>query len=78
MTADRYEPVSCDYHDQLEAAAMHKQRVELEFNLDGMTQKEVGKIEDVYTANGAEFVKFAADDGALDIRLDQIISFRRA
>jgi len=32
----------------------------------------------VYSANGAEFVKFAADDGALDIRLDQIISFRRA
>jgi len=39
MTAERYEPVSCDYHDQLEAAAMHKERVELEFNLDGMTQK---------------------------------------
>jgi len=78
MTAERYEPVSCDTHDQLEAAAMHKERVELEFNLDGMTQKEVGKIEDVYSANGAEFVKFAADDGALDIRLDQIISMRRA
>lgn len=74
----RYQPISCDSHDQLEAAAMHRQRVELEFHLDGMTQKEVGRIDDVYTADGAEFVKFAADHGAIDIRLDQIISMRPA
>ncbi|MEA2491031.1 MAG: Modulator of Rho-dependent transcription termination [Acidobacteriota bacterium] len=76
MSNDRYEPVSCDYHDQLEAAAMHKQVVELEFDLEGVTQKERGKIEDVYTANGAEFVRFAADSGALEIRLDHIISVK--
>jgi Rho-binding antiterminator len=76
MSNDRYEPVSCDYHDQLEAAAMHKQVVELEFDLEGVTQKERWKIEDVYTANGAEFVRFAADSGALEIRLDHIISVK--
>ena len=76
MTTERYEPVSCDYHDQLEAAAMHKKDVELEFDLEGVTQTERGKIADVYTANGAEFVKFVSDDGAIDIRLDQIISMR--
>jgi transcriptional antiterminator Rof (Rho-off) len=76
MSEERYEPVSCDYHDQLEAAAMHKSEVELEFELEGVTQKERGKIQDVYTANGAEFVKFASDSGNLEIRLDQIISFR--
>ena len=74
MTEERYEPVSCDYHDQLEAAAMHRQEVELEFDLEGVTQKEKGRVEDVYTANGAEFIRFAAGSGPLEIRLDHIIS----
>jgi Rho-binding antiterminator len=74
MTEERYEPVSCDYHDQLEAAAMHRQEVELEFDLEGVTQKAKGRVEDVYTANGAEFIRFAADSGPLEIRLDHIIS----
>lgn len=76
MTEERYEPVSCDYHDQLEAAAMHKSEVELEFDLEGVTQKNRGRIADVYTANGAEFVKFESESGPVEIRLDQIISFR--
>ena len=76
MNQERYEPVSCDYHDELEAAAMHKTPVELEFDLEGVTQKERGTIADVYTANGAEFVKFESDSGSLEIRLDQIISMR--
>ena len=76
MTDEPYEPVSCDYHDQLEAAAMHKTHVELEFELEGVTQREWGRIADVYTANGAEYVKFEAPAGSVDIRLDQIISMR--
>ncbi len=78
MTEERYEPVSCDYHDELEAAAMHKSDVELEFELEGVPQRERGKIEDVYTAGGAEFVKFVGDAGPVEIRLDHIISFREA
>ncbi len=76
MTKERYEPVSCDHHDQLEAAAMHRTPVELEFDLEGVTQREKGRIRDVYTAEGAEFVKFDADSGPLEIRLDQIISMK--
>jgi Rho-binding antiterminator len=76
MSNEPYEPVSCDYHDQLEAAAMHKTNVELEFELEGVTQRERGRIADVYTADGAEFVKFEASQGSVDIRLDQIISMR--
>ena len=78
MAEDRYEPVSCDYHDQLEAAAMHRQKVELEFDLEGVTQRERGRVEDVYTRDGAEFVKFSAGDGPIDIRLDHIISLKEA
>jgi len=77
MTDERYQPVSCDYHDQLEEAAMHKKRVELEFDLEGVTQRETGTIADVYTADGAEFVKFVAPDGPVEIRLDHIISMRQ-
>ena len=76
MSTERYRPVSCDYHDQLEAAAMHKREVELEFDLEGVTQKERGKIADVFTSNGAEFVKFVSHSGPLDIRLDRIISMQ--
>ncbi len=76
MSEDRYEPVSCDYHDQLEAAAMHKTPVELEFDLNGVSQRERGRVEDVYTADGAEFIRFATDDEALEIRLDHIISMK--
>lgn len=76
MTEEQYEPVSCDYHDQLEAAAMHKTEVELEFDLEGVTQKERGRVEDVYTTNGAEFIRFASDRGQVEIRLDHIISMR--
>lgn len=76
MSEEHYEPVSCDYHDQLEAAAMHKSVVELEFELDGVPQKERGRVEDVYTANGAEFIRFASETGSLEIRLDHIISFQ--
>jgi Rho-binding antiterminator len=76
MTEEPYQPVSCDYHDQLEAAAMHKSTVEIEFDLEGVTQKERGRVEDVYTTNGAEFIRFASDSGSLEIRLDHIISMK--
>jgi len=78
MTEEPYEPVSCDYHDQLEAAAMHKTDVELEFELEGLPQRGRGKIADVYTAHGGEFVKFVGDAGPVEIRLDHIIAMREA
>lgn len=75
MSEEHYEPVSCDYHDQLEAAAMHRKPVELEFDLEGVSQRGRGRIQDVYTSDGAEWVRFVSDDGApLEIRLDHIIS----
>ncbi len=76
MSSQRYEPVSCDCHDQLEAAAMHQQEVELEFDLEGVIQKERGRIADVYAADGAEFVKFESPRGEIEIRLDRIVSMR--
>ena len=76
MTEERYEPVSCDYHDQLEAAAIRRTPVELEFDLEGVAKRQRGTIGDVYTADGAEFVRFDSDTGPLEIRLDRIISMK--
>ncbi len=76
MTEKDYRPVSCDYHDELEAASMHKKDVELEFTSDGVSKRERGKIADVYSSDGAEFVKFEAVRGSLAIRLDQITAFK--
>ena len=78
MATDRYQPISCDYHDQLEEAALHRKQIELEFELEGVPQKERGIIADVFTRQGAEFVKFVAPSGPVEIRLDQIISMREA
>lgn len=78
MDAEPYRPISCDYHDELEAASMHKERVELEFDLDGVTQRETGVVDDVYTADGAEFIRFRTGAGQLEIRLDHIISMRHS
>jgi Rho-binding antiterminator len=76
MADENYRPVSCDYHDELEAAALHRKEVEIEFDLEGTTQKERGRVEDVFSANGAEFIRFASDSGRLEIRLDHIISMK--
>lgn len=73
---ERYEPVSCDYHDILEAAATTRKEVEIEFDQQGVRQRERGRIADVYTADGAEFVRFAADNGEVTVRLDHIVGVR--
>jgi Rho-binding antiterminator len=76
MSEDDYAPVSCDYHDQLEAAAVTRKEVVLEFEDKGVRQKERGRIGDVYTAEGAEFVRLNATHGDREIRLDRIVSIR--
>lgn len=76
MGESDYQPVSCDYHDQLEAAAMHKQEVELEFEAKGERVRERGIIADVFTREGAEYVKVAKPAGSIELRLDQILSMR--
>ena len=75
MTENDYNPVSCDYHDQLEAAAMHHNEVRLEFDQNGVRLNQRGTIADVFTEDGAEFISFESGSGSIRIRLDEIISF---
>lgn len=76
MAENPYQPISCDYHDLLEAASVKKREVELEFDAQGVRQRQRGLIGDVYSSEGAEFVRLDAPSGSREIRLDQIISMR--
>ncbi len=76
MNDERYRPISCDAHDELEAAAVKRLDVELEFDRQGVRQRERGKITDVHTADGAEFVTLETPSGTVDVRLDEIVRMR--
>ena len=71
--AEKYEPISCDVHDQLEAASVRKQEIELVFDDQGARQRERGQIEDVFVREGAEFARLRNGDGEREIRLDMIV-----
>jgi transcriptional antiterminator Rof (Rho-off) len=73
---ERYDPVGCDEHDRLEAAAVSRREVEIEFELNGEKQRERGRVGDVYTSDGEEFMRFEAGNGSLEIRLDRVFSVR--
>ena len=76
MGEENYRPISCDNHDELEAAAVQKKEVVLEFERAGVQQRERGRITDVYTAEGAEWVRLQATNGQLEVRLDELRSMR--
>jgi Rho-binding antiterminator len=76
MADERYRPISCDNHDELEAAAVKRMDVELEFDQKGVRQRERGKITDVYTSDGAEYIKLEKATGTVEIRLDEIVRMR--
>lgn len=69
---DAYIPVSCDFHDQLEALATLRQPCQIVYRnvADELVQVD-GLIVDVYAANRADFIKL--QDGT-EIRLDRIVS----
>ena len=69
---DSYIPVSCDFHDELEAIATLRQTCRIVYHNETSTTSEIeGRIVDVYAANHADYVKL--ESGTV-IRLDQIIS----
>ncbi len=71
-----YRPISCDEHDRLEAAAVEKREVEIEFEQKGVRQRERGRIDDIFSTEGEEFLRFRADNGTVEIRLDRIRDVR--
>ncbi|MCU0567603.1 MAG: hypothetical protein MUF49_13515 [Oculatellaceae cyanobacterium Prado106] len=67
-----YIPVSCDFHDELEALAVLHRPCQITYRKEAGQFVEVqGEIVDIYASNHADFCKLK--DGTV-IRLDQIVA----
>lgn len=67
-----YQPISCDFHSELELFALRRQPVEILYiTVDGDEAIISQPIQDLYTRNGEEFLLLP--DGS-EIRLDQLVS----
>ncbi|HMV45334.1 MAG TPA: hypothetical protein PK079_23795 [Leptospiraceae bacterium] len=68
---DTYKPISCEFHDDLEAYSVLKKKLEIVYESEsGEVLTEFGKIVDLYTRDKAEFMLL---DSGKEIRLDQLI-----
>lgn len=68
----QYQPISCDFHSELELFALRQQPVEITYLLPAGQQASIfTTIQDLFTRNGEEFLLLP--DGN-EIRLDQLIS----
>ena len=67
-----YKPISCSFHDELEAIAVKQKHVEINFlDPNEMQQTVKSQIKDLISKNGIEFMLLK--DNTL-VRLDWIIS----
>ena len=67
-----YKPISCDFYDELEAAATLKEDCEIVYtDENGQSQAIKSRIVDLYTQ---EHVEYARLEGGRVIRLDQLVS----
>ncbi len=65
-----YHPVSCEFHDVLEAAAVRRKQVPVVTRAaDGSTTTRVARITDVYARDGADYMTL---DSGETIRLDAL------
>lgn len=72
-----YQPIPCAQHEQLEFSVLSRQRLNLEYRKGGAVHREKICPLDVYTRDGAEWLKFKGEEGiAQEIRLDAIKHFQ--
>ncbi|WP_280155827.1 hypothetical protein [Piscinibacter sp. XHJ-5] len=68
----RYNPISCDFHDVLEAAATTRKVVRVRFVDDaGTLQHRSATIVDVFSRHGAEYLWISTGE---TLRLDRLIA----
>jgi Rho-binding antiterminator len=65
-----YEPVSCEFHDELEAFSTLKKTIEIFYESDQGEISTIGKIIDLYSRDKVEYL---LTDSNLEIRLDKLI-----
>ncbi|MBK9014479.1 MAG: hypothetical protein IPM82_10535 [Saprospiraceae bacterium] len=67
-----YQPISCDFHSELELFALRRRPVEIRYaNAIGKETSIESIIHDLFARNGEEFLLLP--DGS-EIRLDQLVS----
>ena len=72
MQPEKYQPVSCDFYDELELLALRQTVAELIIRMeDGASQKLSQKIKNLQTRNKEEFLIL---ENGQEIRLDKLIS----
>lgn len=73
-----YQPIECILHERLEFSVLRKIALQLEYrNKEGLVGAERVLPLDVYTRDGAEWLKFRCENGRQEeIRLDRILSFK--
>lgn len=67
-----YEPIDCSDHDRLESLATLRQIARISYrDPDGGLREVEDLIEDVYSRDGAEYLRTA---GGEEVRLDALVS----
>lgn len=69
-----YQPIACALHSEYESLAMARTTVQARWrDNNGHTRETIGRVVDVRTRNGEEFMVLAREHGqAMEIRLDRI------
>ena len=74
--ATDYKPISCDFHDVLEAAAMSHKTVHVRFlDEEGSLQHRSATLVDVFSRSGAEYLSISTGE---TVRLDRLIEVDRS
>jgi Rho-binding antiterminator len=71
MSDTGYTPISCEFHDVLEANATLRKPVQIRFRDDaGAVQERLAVVQDVFAREGSEFVALSTGD---TVRLDRLL-----
>ncbi len=74
MTANpsKYCPISCEFHDLLEAIATARKPAQIRFrDGDGVVQSREATITDVFSREGSEYLSMSTGE---TVRLDQLLA----
>ncbi|GGD47387.1 hypothetical protein [Pseudoxanthomonas indica] len=67
-----YQPINCEFHDVLESVAVRRTVALIRYlDDDGLQASLQSRIADVYSLQGAEYLRLASGER---IRLDQLLS----
>lgn len=71
LILEQYEPISCDFYDELEAFSILKKEVEIFYeDENGLTKSVFGRIKDLYSRDKIEYLLL---ENGKEIRLDLLI-----